>query len=400
MSIWALIVGVVAGSVTGWLGNELLLLVAAHTTTIIKNLLELVSLPVIFLSIVSSIAGMDNSHDAQLIGRRVLRYTLFTTIVAALVGLVLFMIIDPAGGVALVNNTISATAVSVSSYWDFVLAMVPSNLVQVFSGKGSVMAVVFVGLLFGAAILSLAEKERVLLRDGFSALFSMMIGITRFILLAMPVAVWAFTALLVQSMYDGRGSLAHIGWYVVTILAANLVQGVVVLPLFLWVRGIAPYRLFTAFRPALGLAFISKSSNMTLPVTLECAQTRAGIHERVARFCLPLCATINMNGCAAFILITILFVARLNGMVFGVWDMLGWVLLATAAAVGNAGVPMGCFFLASAFLVHLDLPLEIMGLILPMYALIDMVETALNVWSDACVTAVVDRDLAACHNKG
>lgn len=396
MSVWALLVGVVAGCVTGWWGNELVLLVAAHTTTVIKNLLELVSLPVIFLSIVSSIAGMDNGHDAQLIGRRVLRYTLLTTVIAALVGLLLFLLIDPAGGVAVAIEGVSGGE-SVGSYWDFVLAMVPSNLVQVFSGKGSVMAVVFVGLLFGSAILSLGTKEKVILRDGFTAFFSMMIAITRFILLAMPVAVWAFTALFIQSMYSGNSHLAYIGWYVVTIIAANIVQGVIVLPLFLWARGIRPYRLFTAFRPALALAFVSKSSNMTLPVTLECAQNSAGISERVARFCLPLCATINMNGCAAFILITVLFVARLSGMPFGPWDMAAWVLLASGAAIGNAGVPMGCFFLTSAFLVHLNLPLEIMGLILPMYALLDMVETALNVWSDACVTAVVDRDLATSH---
>jgi len=397
MSVWALLVGVVAGCITGWWGNELVLLVAAHTTTIVKNLLELVSLPVIFLSIVSSIAGMENGHDAQLIGRRVLRYTLLTTVVAALVGLLLFLFIDPAGGVAVAFDATIGGATTVGSYWDFVLAMVPSNLVQVFSGKGSVMAVVFVGLLFGSAILSLGSKEKLLLRDGFTALFSMMIAITRFILLAMPVAVWAFTALFVQSMYSGNSHFAYIGWYVVTIVSANVVQGIFVLPFFLWVRGIAPYRLFTAFRPALGLAFVSKSSNMTLPVTLECAHKNAGISERVARFCLPLCATINMNGCAAFILITVLFVARLSGMPFGPWDMVAWVLLASAAAIGNAGVPMGCFFLTSAFLVHLNLPLEIMGLILPMYALLDMIETALNVWSDACVTAVVDRDLATSH---
>lgn len=70
-----------------------------------------------------------------------------------------------------------------------------------------------------------------------------------------------------------------------------------------------------------------------------------------------------------------------------------WVVLATLAAVGNAGVPMGCFFLSSALLSGAGIPLEIMGLILPLYALIDMLETALNVWSDCCVTAVVAKEL-------
>lgn len=388
---WMLVVGAVAGVATGWLDNDLVMVIAGYTATIIKNLLELVSLPVIFLSIVSSLASMESDREARLIGGLVLRYTILTTLLAALVGLVLFFIFDPVGTLAFPN--VVAAGANAGAYGDFFLGMFPSNLVNAFAGKGGVMAVVFVGLLFGAAILQLQDKERSLLRGGFSALFNMMIAVTRFILWCMPAAVWAFTALFVQSMQDNDGQLAHLGWYVATVLLANVLQGLLVLPLFLWLKGLSPRRLFTAFRPALTLAFVSKSSNMTLPVTLECAQNNAGISERVARFCLPLCATVNMNGCAAFILITLLFVAASSGVAIGFYDIAAWVLLATAAAVGNAGVPMGCFFLTSAFLVHLKLPLDLMGIILPIYALLDMVETALNVWSDACVTVVVEKDL-------
>lgn len=70
-----------------------------------------------------------------------------------------------------------------------------------------------------------------------------------------------------------------------------------------------------------------------------------------------------------------------------------WIFIATLAAVGNAGVPMGCYFLASAFLAAMDVPLNILGVILPFYTMIDMVESAINVWSDACVTAVVNKEV-------
>jgi len=394
MALLAIVGGAFAGLLTGWWQNGALMLCAQYTAAITQNLLELVSLPVIFLSIVSSLAGMESNRSVALIGRRVLTYTLTTTVIAALVGLVLYFFINPASGI-IISSTSSAAAFSGASYTDFLLAMVPSNVVQTFSGQGSVMAVVFLGLLFGFAILRLEEKDRVLLRDGFSALFNMMIAVTRFILSFMPVAVWAFTAFFAQSICRGEGSLSHVWWYVLTVVLANVVQGFVVLPLLLWFKGLSPRAVFTAFRPALTLAFISKSSNMTLPVTLECAQQRAGVTERVARFCLPLCATINMNGCAAFILITLLFVANASGIVLSFGDIFSWLILATVAAVGNAGVPMGCFFLTSAFLAYFQLPIEMMGIILPVYALIDMVETALNVWSDACVTVVVDRELTA-----
>lgn len=392
MTPWPLIAGAVGGVVTGWAGQEILITCAEHVALIIKNLLALVSLPVIFLSIVSSLSGMEQPREARVLGLRVLCYTLGTTIGAALVGLVLFFIIKPVRAVRLLGHYENAVPAASGQYADFFLSMFPSNLVQAFSGSGGVMAVVFLGFLFGAAVLTLPVKQRAVLREGFSALFALMLAVTRFILLLMPLAVWAFTALFVTSLQMGAERIAAIGWYALTVVLANIVQGVVVLPLLVRIKGIDPLRLLRAFRPALFLAFVSKSSNMTLPVTLECAQQKAGISERVARFCLPLCATINMNGCAAFILITLLFVASCHGVAITVFDLGVWLLLATLAAIGNAGVPMGCFFLTTAFLVQLHLPLDLMGVILPIYALLDMVETALNVWSDACVTAVVQHD--------
>jgi len=367
------------------------MIVAQTVAAIIKNLLSLVSLPVIFLSIVSSFASMENGRDARALGLRVARYTLLTTFLAAIVGVIVFFIVRPVP-VSLSGLSFGGPGGAATSYADFLLQMFPSNLVEAFSGNGSVMAVVFVGLLFGGALLTLPNEEKTLLRGGFTALFSLMLAITRFILFLMPLAVWAFTAMFAYGMQSGGAQLGQLAWYTVAVLLANVLQGVIILPLLLYSKGLCPWALVSAFKRALVLAFVSKSSNMTLPVTLECAEENAGIPRRIARFCLPLCATINMNGCAAFIIITLLFVASYHGAAFGLYDVCMWLILAVAAAVGNAGVPMGCFFLTSAFLVQLHLPLDVMGLILPVYALIDMVETALNVWSDACVTAVVHVD--------
>ena len=140
--------------------------------------------------------------------------------------------------------------------------------------------------------------------------------------------------------------------------------------------------------PALSAAFFTKSSAAALPIAIRVSQERANISERVANFSLPLCTTINMNACAAFIYITVLFVSMSQGVTYSFVEMCLWVFLATLAAIGNAGVPMGCFFLSSAILASMNVPLYIMGVILPFYSLIDMLESAINVWSDACVTAV------------
>ena len=128
---------------------------------------------------------------------------------------------------------------------------------------------------------------------------------------------------------------------------------------------------------------------------MDSAEQRLGVRKSVARFVLPICTTINMNGCAAFILVTSLFVMQNGGVAITLPTILLWMVVSVVSAVGNAGVPMGCFFLTLSLMSGMGAPVAVLGLILPVYAIIDMVETAENVWSDSCVCAMTDRDLAA-----
>ncbi len=128
-------------------------------------------------------------------------------------------------------------------------------------------------------------------------------------------------------------------------------------------------------------------------MAMRCAEENVKLSKKVASFTLPLCTTINMNACAGFILTTVLFVSMSNGVVYSPVEMVIWIAIATIAAVGNAGVPMGCYFLSSAFLAAMNVPLNILGMILPFYTLIDMLESSINVWSDSCVAAVVNKEV-------
>jgi len=87
-----------------------------------------------------------------------------------------------------------------------------------------------------------------------------------------------------------------------------------------------------------------------------------------------------------------LFISAQAGVYFSLPMMFFWIILSTLAAIGNASVPMGCYFLASAFLVGMGIPIHLMGIILPIYAFIDMLETALNVWSDVSITTIVNKE--------
>lgn len=395
-SSWQLILlAAFLGIVVGFFQVKPLISLAGGLSDVFVNLLRLVSLPIIFLSIVATASRMESVQQVRELGRLVAKYTLMTTLIAASIALFLFLVIDPVRGVSAVSLVGDDVELVVGSsgpgYLSYLLKTIPSNIVQPFL-ENNVIGVLFLAVIFSLAILSLPSNQRETLHDLFAALYAVVMKITSYLIALMPVAVWAFVTLFMDEVKSG-GDMSGIALYLATVVSANLIQGLVILPILVWSKGISPISLFRSMAPALSIAFFSKSSSAALPMAMNCAKERAGIPERVTSFSLPLCTTINMNGCAAFILTTVLFVSMSHGVSYTVTEMVMWIFIATIAAIGNAGVPMGCYFLSTALLASMNVPLNVLGVILPFYAMIDMLESAINVWSDSCVTALVDRDL-------
>lgn len=367
--------------------------IASAISIVFINLLQLISLPIIFTAIVNTISGLKDFDELKTIGAKVLRYTMITTLIAASVSLMLVVILDPANSVNHVTHTTSETSVNLAenNYLDHLAQVVPSNFVQTFSDN-NVIGILIIATSLGLAILSLPPKKQSVLHDFFSSAYAAIFQITVWILKLVPIAIWAFMALFIRDLIQGDLQMGFLSTYLLCVIGANLIQAGIILPGLLVLKGIAPMPVLRSMMPALQVAFWSKSSSSALPVAISNA-VEANIPKRIANIALPLCITINMNACAAFILITVLFVSGSEGLIFSAYELIAWILIATIAAVGNAGVPMGCFFLSGALLTSLNIPLDMMGYILPFYMLIDMLESAINVWSDACVTFSVAQDL-------
>ncbi len=382
------------GIICGLLDIPALMTAADLAGEVFIRLLKLMSIPIIFFSVLSTLCSMGSLEEAGKLGGRVIRYTLLTTVIAATVALGLFIVIDPASAHITLPNIASDAEPAVQvGYWRYVIEIIPTNILDPFV-QGNVISVLFLALILSFAIIHLPTQRRERLQLLFDDIFSAIMTLTSGILKLIPVAVWAFMTAFVEKM--SRGAVgSHLALYFTCILLANLIQAAIVLPLLLKTKGLSPLAIFKGMWPALTVAFFSKSSSASMPAAMDAAQNRLGVSSRIAGFSFPLCTTINMNACAGFILITVLFVAMLNGISFSPIELLAWIAIATIAAVGNAGVPMGCFLLASTLLASMNVPLELMGVILPVYALIDMLESAINVWSDACVTCIVDKEVAA-----
>ena len=379
------------GAVLGLLGVDLINGICHFIATVYTRLFQFLAVPTVALAIMTTLISFGKQQSTRKIFGRTITYTLLTTFFAALVGMGMFLLIAPQNIPADILGSVSDPQNSSLSFLDHIISVVPNNVIQPFLA-GNVLSILLIAIAVGLALSYMkdSEQKQVLVKfiEGVQELFFTLI---KALIWTLPLGIMAFAAQL-SAQLGGGIILGSLGKYTAVILLGNVVQFFVVLPLFLLAKGINPLRVFKAMSPAVVMALFTKSSAATLPVTLSSAENRLGADPKVSRFVLPICTTINMNGCAAFILVSSLFVMQNGGISLGIGTMLLWVIISVFAAVGNAGVPMGCFFLTVSLMTGIGAPVHVMGLILPIYTIIDMVETAENVWSDSCVAAMVNKD--------
>lgn len=365
-----------------------LLEVARILSDVFMRLLKLVSLPIISFSLLSTLSGIGKWSEIKNLGHNVIRYTLITTLLSATTAWVLYILVEPETTIQAAAATHEGIPGANATYLGALLNIFPSNLLQPFL-EHNVMGVMLITIVLSFAVMQLPTEKREFLHTFFDNIFSTIMIIIRWITALMPFAVWAFLVEFTQEVQKGL-KIGELASYLAIVVAANLIQAGITLPLMLKKNGIPPLQAFKTMLPALSLAFFSKSSAAAMPLAMQCSH-HCGVKTKVSQFSFPLCTSINMNACAAFILITVLFVAENYGMHFTFVERILWIVMASIAAIGNAGVPMGCFFLSCALLTAMGVPITMMGVILPFYALLDMLESAINIWSDACVTLIANK---------
>lgn len=389
------VIAIILGLINGFYGSEFWIQTGEFISTIFIRLFRFIAVPIIAVSIIATLSQISRSTESGRIFRHSVFYTLLTTILAASLAAILFEVFSPAN-VTLSDTTEASAAIAGikgKSYFDYITSVVPDNAIAPFL-SANVLSVLLIAAAVGIAIAKLPHdsREQRVLMAFFSGLQAVLFTLVGWIIMILPLGIFGFFTVLAKEINAGV-AVGGLGTYFATVLSANFIQMLIVLPALLLLRGINPIRVFKGMLPALTVAFFSKSSAGTLPVTMRCSEVNLGVRESVSRFVLPMCTTINMNGCAAFILITVVYLMQ-NAGVDITWSTLAvWIFIATIAAVGNAGVPMGCFFLSASLLASMNVPILLMGVILPFYAVIDAIETTLNVWSDSNVAVLVHKDL-------
>ncbi len=357
------------------------------------RMLKMVSVPLIIASLMSGITGLGHARRlGSLFGRTAVYYA-STSLLAIVTGLMLVNLIRPGLGKALAavaDGKLPESAGLGEVLFQQLEAMIPSNPLAAVA-QGQFLSIISFTLLFGIFTLLVGGRTAEIIRDVFQAIFEVMMRMTMAIIRVAPFGV--LMLMLSATATLGLRVFGPLSWYFLTVLCALAIHAVFTLPLILrFVAHRSPWQFAHAMSPALLTAFSSASSNATLPLTLSCAEKRAGISNRVSSFVLPLGATINMDGTALYEAVAVLFIAQVHfGASLPFSQQIIVAITALLASVGAAGIPHAGLVMMAIILQAVGLPLEMQGIILAVDRVLDMCRTSVNVWSDSCGCAVVAR---------
>jgi Na+/H+-dicarboxylate symporter len=257
------------------------------------------------------------------------------------------------------------------------------------------LQVIFFSLLFGVAMVLLPGKKTKPVKKFFDSLNQIVLKMIDLIMLTAPYGVMALLAGLIVDMAgenptDSLALFAALGLYSLTVIIGLLIMIFVVYPLF--IRFLSPIR-YIKFVKAISqvqlLAFSTSSSAATLPLTMETAEEKLGIHNEVSSFVLPLGATINMDGTSLYQAVAALFLAQVYGMDLGFSEQLTIVLTATLASIGSAAVPGAGIVMLIIVLTSVGIPTEGIALIFAVDRPLDMLRTAVNVTGDLTISTLI-----------
>ncbi len=361
------------------------------------RLLKMVSIPLIIASLITGVTSLGQTQRLGRMFGRTIMYYMLTTVLAILTGLTLVNVIRPGERGNFAAQAAAAAADDAPKakglgtvLWEQLENLIPTNPFEAVA-QSNFLSIISFSLAFAIFAILAGGPMLDTVRGIAEASFEVMMKMTMAIIGLAPFGV--FFLLLAVTATQGAGVFRSLGWYMVTVGLGLAIHAVVTMPLILkFLARRNPREYAEAMSPALMTAFSSASSNGTLPLTLTCVESRAGVSNRVSSFVLPLGATVNMDGTALYEVVAVLFIAQLTpGVDLGLPQQIIVVVTALLASVGAAGIPHAGLVMMVIILQAVGLPTEKQALIIAVDRVLDMGRTAVNVWSDSCGCAVVSR---------
>ncbi|KAM6912127.1 solute carrier family 1 member 8b [Xenentodon cancila] len=415
---------------------------------LLMRMLKMLILPLITSSLMSGLAAMDTKASGRL-GVLTITYYLWTTFIAVIVGIVLVLIIHPGTGSEKEGYHASTGPVmtSADALLDLIRNMIPSNLieatfqqyrtdlvpmVQSSITKESQVNYVYVmpdyhNPQLGHPVFleitpapdikykivpSSSKGMNVLGIVIFSATMGLLLGkmgdrglplvnvcqcINECVMKIINAAMWYFpfgivflVAGKILDMHDPAHLGEKLGMYFITVLSGLFVHGLILLPLFyFFFTRKNPFIYIRGLLQALVIALATSSSSATLPITMKCLLENCGVNRQIARFVLPVGATINMDGTALYEAVAAIFIAQVNDHELDFGQLVTVSITATAASIGAAGIPQAGLVTMVIVLTSVGLPPADISLIVAIDWVLDRFRTMINVLGDALAAGIM-----------
>ncbi|MGW1789701.1 dicarboxylate/amino acid:cation symporter [Streptomyces tubercidicus] len=383
-----ILAGLALGVLLGWVAKSgdvgWLTATLQHIGDLFVQLLKLAVAPLVFFAILVSITNLRQVNNAARLASRTLLWFMVTSLIAVAIGLAIGLLSNPGAGTGLTPKDGKAPE-EAGSWIDFLTGIVPTDIITPFT-ELNVLQIVFMAAVAGIAALQLGEKAEPVLT------------ISRSVLELLQKALWWVIRLAPLGTVGLIGNaIATYGWNLIGKYATFTVDIYVgcalvlfgVYPLLLsTVAKVNPLQFFRGAWPAIQLAFVSRSSVGTMPVTQQVTE-RLGVPREYASFAVPFGSTTKMDGCASiYPAIAAIFIAQIFDVQLGIGD---YVLIAFVSVIGSAATAglTGATVMLTLTLSTLGLPLEGVGLLMAIDPILDMMRTATNVAGQAVIPVLV-----------
>ncbi|MGW0658131.1 dicarboxylate/amino acid:cation symporter [Streptodolium elevatio] len=381
-----LAIGIGLGFIAKNGGVDWLTTTLEQTGDIFTRLLKLAVPPLVFTAVLVSVVNLRNVNNAAGLALRTLFWFFVTSLIAVSIGITLGLLTDPGQGVDLPKPEQAPEGISNGDWLDFLTGIVPTNIVGAFGPKPQVLQIVFLAVVLGAAILSVGKKADPVINAAEIVLEIVQKALWWVIRLS-PIGTAGLIGTAVATY--GWDSLKPLGTFAADVYIGCAIVLFLVYPLLIATVGrVNPLRFFQGAWPAIQLAFVSRSSVGTMPVTQRSVE-RLGVPKDYASFAVPFGATTKMDGCAAiYPSLAAIFVAQYFGISLDLQDYFLIVLVSVIGSAATAGLT-GAIVMLTLTLDTLSLPLAGVGLLLAIDPILDMMRTATNVAGQAVVPVLV-----------
>lgn len=359
--------------------------------TIFLNLIKMLVVPIVFFSIILGVMGLGDPKELGRVGSKSILFFLVTTALAIMLAMGVASVIQPGerGDFQTTGLEFESTATEESSnIVQTFVNMIPTNPITALA-EGNMLQIIVFAALIGFALIALGDKAKTW-RQFVKQGDRIMMYLIHLVMKLAPYGAFALIASAIGGI--GLDAVVAMAWYMIAVVLTLFLHATIVYGAAVYFIGkMNPVFFFKNFYEAMTFAFSTSSSNATLPVSMEVAQTKLGVPRSISSFVQPLGATVNMDGTAIMQGVATIFIAQVFASDLTMTQLLTVVITAVLASIGTAGVPGVGLVMLALVLQSVNLPVEGIALIIGVDRILDMLRTSVNITGDAACAVVVSK---------